>query len=232
MSLENFRESNVNSVHQELMVRFQSGDEEAFNELYVQTHKALLALALKRTRNDHDAEELVQEAFLRIFKSKDTYDSDKSFLSWAYRIVSNVASDRQRKRNRRLVVDNACDIDWVVPIMDDFREPDPLSAVIKDELRRRVRSAVSWLTPAAKEAVELCSIQEMSLQDAMRILSINERALRTRLADGKKQLRQNGNLNTYKNQSPRVAIEQILEQGAGASLECVTSASDDGRSRE
>ena len=85
--------------------RAQSGDSEAFRLLVEQHSRAVFRLAFRMTGNEQDAEDVVQETFLRAYRQISRYEARSSFSTWLYRIASNYALDlirmRQRHENRR-----------------------------------------------------------------------------------------------------------------------------------
>lgn len=85
----------------ELVRRSQEGDTAAFNELVTRYRQRIYAMAYQMTRNEQDAWDLAQDAFVRAWKSIDRFRGDSSFYTWIYRIVSNVTIDALRKKQGR-----------------------------------------------------------------------------------------------------------------------------------
>ena len=79
----------------------QRGDHDAFRLLMEQHARAVYKVAWRMSGNQHDAEDLTQETFLRAWKSIARYDGRASFATWLYRICSNCALDHHRSKNRR-----------------------------------------------------------------------------------------------------------------------------------
>ena len=77
----------------ELMSRVQNGDRHAFDELYRRWSRPLFSFLLKRTGRRAYAEEALQEAFLRVHRFADKYDTDRPFRSWLFRIAANAGRD-------------------------------------------------------------------------------------------------------------------------------------------
>ncbi len=86
----------------ELVRRSQNGEQEAFNELVTRYRQRIYAMAYQMTRNEQDAWDLAQDAFLRAWKSIGRFRGDSSFYTWLYRIVSNVTIDSIRKKQGRI----------------------------------------------------------------------------------------------------------------------------------
>src|SRR5215469_9244265 len=83
-----------------LIERAQSGDSDAFRLLVEQHSRVVFRLAFRMTGNEQDAEDVVQETFLRAYKRLSDYEARASFSTWLYRIASNYALDLIRSRRR------------------------------------------------------------------------------------------------------------------------------------
>src|ERR1700683_1937501 len=81
--------------------RARSGDNEAFRLLVEQNARAIFRLAYRMTGNEEDAEDVVQETFMRAYRQIDRYEARSSFSTWLYRIASNCSLDLIRKRKHR-----------------------------------------------------------------------------------------------------------------------------------
>ncbi|MEI8258260.1 MAG: sigma-70 family RNA polymerase sigma factor [Deltaproteobacteria bacterium] len=85
----------------ELIVRAQGGDPSAFRRLVERHQRRAFSIALGLVRDEQDAREVVQEAFLRVHKGLASFEHGSSFFTWLYRIVTNLAIDLVRKPGRR-----------------------------------------------------------------------------------------------------------------------------------
>src|SRR6202011_3494188 len=83
-----------------VVVRAQSGDGDAFRVLVERHSRSVFRLAFRMTGNEQDAEDVVQETFLRAYKQLGHYESRSSFSTWLYRIASNYSLDLIRMRKR------------------------------------------------------------------------------------------------------------------------------------
>ncbi|MGA9626067.1 MAG: sigma-70 family RNA polymerase sigma factor, partial [Bryobacteraceae bacterium] len=79
----------------------QRGDQDAFEQLVRAHDQSVLRLAMNLLRSTEDARDVYQEAFLRVYRSLDSFRFDCSFQTWLYRIVTNICLDRLRKRKVR-----------------------------------------------------------------------------------------------------------------------------------
>src|SRR5262249_45981075 len=85
----------------ELIGRSQKGDQAAFRKLVERHQRRAFAIAIGLVRDENDARELVQEAFLRVYRGLDNFQHGSSFFTWLYRIVTNLAIDLMRKPGRK-----------------------------------------------------------------------------------------------------------------------------------
>jgi RNA polymerase sigma-70 factor (ECF subfamily) len=85
-----------------LISRCQKGDREAFNELVLKHQDSVINLAYNLLSNSEDAYDAAQETFIRVFRNIGSFRGDSSFITWIYRITSNVCKDMLRKRQRQI----------------------------------------------------------------------------------------------------------------------------------
>jgi len=134
------------------VVRAQSGDGDAFRLLVERHSRSVFRLAFRMTGNEQDAEDVVQETFLRAYKQLSHYESRSSFATWLYRIASNYSLDLIRMRKRH----------------QDKRENDP-------EEGRSIMDTVAATEPAQDRLVFSTQVQ-LSVTAAMNELSDLERS--------------------------------------------------------
>src|SRR5512142_191921 len=84
-----------------VLARARQGDEEAFRDLVERHSRPLFRLAFRMTGNEQDAEDVVQESFLRAFRELGRFDERSGFGTWLYRIAANCSFDLMRSRQRR-----------------------------------------------------------------------------------------------------------------------------------
>jgi len=127
-----------------IVSRARAGDTDAFRELVERHSRSLFRLAFRMTGNQQDAEDVVQESFLRAYRQLASFDDRASFGTWMYRIASNCSLDLVRARKRRN--------DRTVPTDDDRAEdpmaqlpssdPTPERIALSGEVRQRVADAM------------------------------------------------------------------------------------------
>jgi RNA polymerase sigma-70 factor (ECF subfamily) len=151
--------------------------------------KATYSYALRLTRNEADAWDLTQEAFLRAMRAWTSFRPGTSFLSWIYRIVTNLYRDELRRRKGRymeeLPADNA-------PQEFGGEKPlatDPIGRYMEEQLSSPVERALAQLSPDQRAVVILADIEEYSYQEIAEIVGCSIGTVRSRLHRARNQLR-------------------------------------------
>ncbi|QSO48448.1 RNA polymerase sigma factor [Alicyclobacillus mengziensis] len=140
-------------VSEEIVKRVGLGDEEAFSELFQTTWKHAVRTCWLILRNKHDAEETAQEAFLKLYVHRAELREVSTFWAWFYRILTNTALDRIRKRKPHSDVDN-------VPIVD------PTSGIQRAEHRMQISQAMGKLSYDERVAVVLVLFNDLTEKEA------------------------------------------------------------------
>ena len=167
-----------------LMERVCGADHQAFAQL-VERHSGLFyAAAFRMCHNQEDAEDIVQDAFLKLWNKPQVFDASKGakFTTWFYRVVTNLAIDRMRRKKPQSGSD-------VLDLMEDKK---PLA---DEELETRDRQdvleqAISRLPERQKAALNLCFYEGLSNKDAAEILGVGVKALESLLMRAKKALKE------------------------------------------
>ncbi|HXA68678.1 MAG TPA: sigma-70 family RNA polymerase sigma factor [Bryobacteraceae bacterium] len=146
--------------------RAQSGDSDAFRLLVEQHSRAVFRLAFRMTGNEQDAEDVVQETFLRAYRQLDKYEARASFSTWLYRIASNYSLDliRMRKRHedkRERGKAEERDILQTLPV----NTPGPDRIVYSSQVQERVKEALNELSAQERTAFVLRHFEGMSIDE-------------------------------------------------------------------
>ena len=186
----------IGSIHDCLLVReAQGGDHDAFAQLVHAHDKAVLRLALRITGSQSDAQDIYQEAFLKVYKKLDCFRFECSVSTWIYRIVTNVCLDHLRKnRNQRessaiKVNADGKEFDLLNQILDDRTAHNPEQQLMRHELSARILSALERLTPRERMVFDLKYFQGMKLRAVSEILNISESSAKTSLMRAMQKLR-------------------------------------------
>jgi len=146
--------------------RAQSGDSDAFRLLVEQHSRAVFRLAFRMTGNEQDAEDVVQETFLRAYRRLADYESRSSFSTWLYRIASNYALDLIRSRRRH--VDKR---EHGSPEQRDVLEtipattPGPDRVLFGGEVQIRLNAALDELSAQERTAFVLRHFEGLSIEE-------------------------------------------------------------------
>lgn len=162
-----------------LALRTRSGDLAAFDHLVARYHPRLYRFAYRMLHSASDAEDAVQETFVRAYKALPHYRPDGYFSSWIYRIALNECRRRSRQRRDDL------------PLLDDHRQdtgPDPGQAVLNMERRRQVQAALDALPEHYRLVVELFYFSGLSTAEVGRALGITATAVKVRLFRARQRL--------------------------------------------
>jgi RNA polymerase sigma-70 factor (ECF subfamily) len=163
----------------------QRGDRAAFDALVSQSYLATFALARRLTANDEDARDVVQDSYLRAWKSIRKFRGDAQFSSWLYRITANCAATHMQ-RQRRHRHDDLAD----VPEVADTRPGSRVDDVAIDHSEMgRAEAALELLAPKLRMVVVLKDVYGLSHEAIAEELQISTTAAKVRLHRGRKQLR-------------------------------------------
>jgi RNA polymerase sigma-70 factor (ECF subfamily) len=160
----------------ELVRRVRSGDADAFRGIVERYSKTLWRAAWRVLGDADAAEDAVQDAFLRAWRSFGSFDDRAELSTWLYRIAVNAAIDLTRKRRRTFGADVPLpeDLDGEVTTPSD--EPAPDRRVISSEVARRARATLQGLSDAERTAFLLRHFEGRSIAEIARALGKNENA--------------------------------------------------------
>lgn len=175
----------------ELVRRCKENDREAFRELVERYQRKVVAIALGMLHDREDALEVSQEAFAKVFTSIKHFKEEASFYTWLYRIVVNLAIDRQRQRNRQPLLERDEPEEGEndrIETMPDEISTDPYEQVKDKELRERIRAAIDELTPSHKAVILLREVEGLSYEEISEILQCSRGTVMSRLHYARKRL--------------------------------------------
>lgn len=168
-----------------------NGDRGAFAELVELYKDKLFHLGLRMLGQTHEAEDIVQETFLRVYTNLQRYDEHQKFSTWIYRIATNLCIDRLRKRKPNYSLDaeipDGEGSDWYSMLSSDQAGPD--TVFILSETQQHIRDAIDALPEKYKSVVILRYLQDLSLQEISDILNMPVTTVKTRVHRGREFLR-------------------------------------------
>jgi len=169
------------------------GNANAFNELLRRYERKIFRLALHITQNREDAEDVLQESFLKAYEHLDQFQGQSKFYTWIVRIAVNQAlmKLRKRKSDRSVSLDDTIDTgeDNIIREIATWDE-NPEQKYSREELNRILGSAVDGLTPIYRAVFVLRDIDGLSTEEAAEALELSIPAVKSRLLRARLQLRE------------------------------------------
>ena len=159
----------------------QAGDERAFEELVRLYDQSVLRLAMNLLRSPEDANDIYQEAFLRVYRNLHSFRFDCSFHTWLYRIVTNLCLDvlRKRKVRREEPAQFATSegvLDRMGTIEEERADGDPQRNLMSVQLKERIQEILRGLTPRERMVFEMRHYQGLRLRAIGEVLGTSEEA--------------------------------------------------------
>jgi RNA polymerase sigma-70 factor, ECF subfamily len=176
-----------------LVERSRAGDAGAFGELVRQYERKIYSLAKHITQNDEDAEDVLQESFLKAYTHLDSFHGDSKFYTWLVRIAVNEAlmKLRKRKSDKTVSLDEPQDTgEDIVTREIAVWEDDPEKKYSREELAEILETAVQSLKPSFRTVFVLRDIEELSTEETAEALGISIPAVKSRLLRARLQLRE------------------------------------------
>lgn len=178
------------------MLRAKEGDESAFNELWAKYQHRLVAVFYHMLRDQEAAEDLTQEAFLRIFRARQNYRPQAKFSTWLFRIAGNLASNRRRSAGRRKEVPLAIrDSGPLGPRPQEKLFADksglmPGRQIASHEMQQIVQQALQTLNERQRMALLLHKFEGMSYADIGEAMEMSPAAVKSLLSRARENLRE------------------------------------------
>lgn len=170
------------------MALARSGDVGAFNSIVEQTSVEVHGLAFRLTGNEDDACDVVQDAYLRAFRSIHRFRGDASVSTWLYRIVANCSATHQSRSHRRRETALAKPIAESVASIDDI-DAGSDGLILRVDERARLTEALEKLSPALRVPVVLHDVYGVGHADIAVSLGISRSASKVRLHRARRQLK-------------------------------------------
>ncbi len=179
-----------------LIEQLRNGDKSAFDEFYKLTSPKAYFIALKITRNEHDAEDVLQESYIKALEKLDEIDVSQNVMNWFFKIVSNKSKDLI-KSNMPVVFESE-DENFFEDIPEDKAEFCPEESLNQEELRLEVMAAIDELTDEKRACIMMMYFGEMSVKEIAESIEVPESTVKNRLYTARKDLKtrfeKNGNV--------------------------------------
>jgi RNA polymerase sigma-70 factor, ECF subfamily len=167
------------------------GDTEAFRVLVERHSRDVFRLAFRMTGNEHDAEDVVQETFLKAYRKLASFEERAQFGSWLHRIAANCAYDLLRARVRhddRIERTDGPDGERSLDVAAG--DPSPERLVAGGEVRRRLRAALARMSALERSAFTLRHVEGMSIAEISSALDLDTSAAKQSVFRAVRKLRQ------------------------------------------
>jgi RNA polymerase sigma-70 factor (ECF subfamily) len=172
----------------------QAGDQDAFGQLVRAYDQSVLRLAMNLLRSPDDAQDIYQEAFMRVYRNLHTFRFDCSFQTWLYRIVTNLCLDQLRRRKVRkeeptVVATAEGTLDRAETAPEVRADSDPQRHLFSGQIRRKVKEVMNGLTPRERMVFEMRHYQGLRLRHIGEILGTTEEAAKNCLFRANQKMR-------------------------------------------
>jgi len=169
----------------DIMLRVKAGDDSAFEYLVQKYRRPMVSFLYRLARNTAAAEDLAQEVFLRVYRSREKYEASAKFTTWLYRIATNLAVNHARD-TRHERPENTLSLDE--PDSDTGLTPDvaDVAPTVEENIVRRerlaaIRQRVQALPERQKMAVVMHKYQQMDYRQIAEVLKLSESATKSLL---------------------------------------------------
>jgi RNA polymerase sigma-70 factor (ECF subfamily) len=176
----------------ELVSTAARGNARAFERLMRQYNRTMFRTARAILKDDAEAEDALQDAYLHAYRSLGTFRADARYSTWLARIVVNESLMRLRKLSRRasiVPIQAAAPVDEVEQVSDDAMEK-PETSAARAEMRRLLEAQIDLLPDAYRTVFMLRAVEEMSVEETAAVLGVPEATVRTRFFRARSLLRE------------------------------------------
>jgi RNA polymerase sigma-70 factor (ECF subfamily) len=174
----------------DILLASQNGDTGAFEKL-VETYQGYaFSLASRFLGNEEDAQDVVQETFIRVWKHLSAFDYRCKFTTWMYRIVTNLCLDRAKSLKRKEKTSLHNPMDSARNLWENVTEDINLEDKnIKEELAAIITGLAAELTPRQRAVFVLRDLQDVSIAEAAQILGISKGSVKSNLCHARQNIR-------------------------------------------
>jgi RNA polymerase sigma-70 factor, ECF subfamily len=189
-----------------LVERVQAGDKEAFRMLVERHQRRGFSIAMSLVRDENDAREIVQDAFLRVYKNIGSFQGQSSFFTWLYRIITNLSIDLIRKPGRQVAeLDEARAQNSEeggskdFPFLSRIDGADPADVVRRGEIASRLREALAALPDYHRGVILMREVEGLSYEEMAQAMGVSKGTIMSRLFHARQKL-QKALVDCYKEQ--------------------------------
>ncbi len=180
-----------------LVERFKGGEAAAFDQLVTRYWDRIYGMVNQLLRNQQDAEEVTQDAFIRAHRGLVNFRGDSAFSTWLYQIATNLARNRywywwRRKRDKSISFDAPLgpDNDGTIADLIPSEQETPENATVTQEFVNRVTECMEELNEKHREILILRNVQNLAYEEIAEILGISVGTVKSRIARARESLRE------------------------------------------
>lgn len=192
---EEAQEASSTKGDHDLVQRVQAGDSAAFRTLFEKYHRRAFAVAMGVVKNEDDALDSVQEAFVKVHKNIHKFQGSSSFYTWLYRIVMNVSIDHVRRTSRRKSLDfderalhEESEVAGDGALVPSVTDANPGKAALRRELGGAIQAALHELPEHHRAVIVLREIEGMSYEEMAETLEVPKGTVMSRLFHARKKM--------------------------------------------
>ncbi len=171
----------------ELIGLIKNGDKSAFDELYKLTSARAYFIALQITKNEHDAEDVLQESYIKTLERINDIDPENNFAAWFYQVVANKSKDFLK--SKKLLVFSGEEEEILESLPDENPEFSPEENLDQEELREEVMAAIDELTAEKRTCLMMMYFGDMSVNEIAESLEVPVSTVKNRLFTARKDLK-------------------------------------------
>ena len=180
----------IDDPDRELVLRWQGGDESAFEVLVERHQRRVFRLLMRMMGTREEAEDVSQETFLSLHRHGKRFRSEARFSTFVYRVAANAALNRRRSLGRARTRTDRFAVTQSAGDNLPYAPRDPEDAALGNELSQKVRDALQELTPSLRMPVVLYDIEGLSYGEIAEVLGVAEGTIKSRIHRARKALRE------------------------------------------
>ena len=165
-----------------------AGSQDAYRDLVLRYQRPILSLIRRMVRQGNQAEDLAQEVFIKAFRALSSFDQDRKFSSWLFKIAHNTAIDRLRRKELRTVPLETPDQDKpdLVSVLPDTGAETPVGRIERRDMARAIELAIASLRPLYREVVILRYQEGLSYEEISEVTELPLGTVKTHLFRARK----------------------------------------------
>jgi len=177
----------------ELVARARAGDRAAFRTLFDRYNRRAYGVAFGVVKNQQDAADVVQEAFIKVHRHLDGFQGNSSFYTWLYRIVMNLSIDHLRRKKKVTEFDETVRKDDALAdgaTLPQSAHENPAKAIARKELTDQLHAALAELPEYHRAVIVLREVEGLSYEEMAKILKVPKGTIMSRLFHARRKMQE------------------------------------------